>query len=144
MEGYDQLEQVLGLLLMLGVLLDVFLTVLYARMGTGFIGYQMAYLVWRLFLVVSKPYRRRRGAILSFCGPVILVVVVLVWAFALTFGAALIIQPELGTAIRVSNGLTATDFITALYASGGSMSIVVTSDFTPHTSAARLFYLFTS
>jgi hypothetical protein len=144
MEGYDQLEQLLGCLLMLGVLLDVFLTVLYARIGTGFISYKLAYLVWRLFLLLSKPFGRQRGQILSFCGPVILVLVLLAWAFLLTLGAALIIQPELGTAIRAGNGPTTTDFMTALFAGGSSMSIVGAADFTPQTSTARLFYLFTS
>jgi hypothetical protein len=53
-------------------------------------------------------------------------------------------HPELGTSILASNGKTSTDFVSALYAGGSSMSIVGASDFTPHSSTARLFYLFTS
>lgn len=140
----DWLEQTLGLLLLLFVLWDVFLTVLYARMGIGFISYQLARLIWRFFQWVSQPFSHYRGNILSFCGPTILVLLVLVWSFALTLGTALIIHPELGTSIRSSNGETPTDFITAMYAGGSSMSIVGASDFTPHTSLSRMFYLFTS
>jgi hypothetical protein len=144
MEGYDSLEQLLGLALMLAVLLDVFLTVLYARMGTGFLAYKLAYGVWRLFHVLSRASGRSRGVLLSFCGPVILVLIVLLWAFALTVSAGLIIHPELGTSIRASQGSTDTSFMTALFAGGSSMSIVGAGDFIPQTSTARLFYLFTS
>jgi hypothetical protein len=144
MEGYESLEQMLGILLMLSVLLDVFLTVLYARIGSGFLAHYFAYALWRLFLWATRSSGKQRGAILSYCGPLILVLVVLVWALTLSFGAALIIQPELGSAIRASSGPTATDFMTALYAGGSSMAIVGASDFSPHTSVSRLFFLFTS
>jgi hypothetical protein len=43
------LEQVLGAFLMLAILLDVFLTVLYARVGTGILSHKLARLTWRLF-----------------------------------------------------------------------------------------------
>jgi hypothetical protein len=59
-------------------------------------------------------------------------------------GAALIIHPELGSAIRSGNGSTSTDFMTALFAGGSSMSIVGAGDFSPQTGTARLFYLFTA
>ena len=144
MEGYDQVEQGLGLLLMLAILLDIFLTVLYARIGTGFFGHKLAYLLWGLFHLVSRPFGRQRGLILSFCGPVILVTGIVAWAFCLTLGAALIIHPELGSAIRSGSGTTSTDFMTALFAGGSSMSIVGAGDFSPQTGTARLFYLFTS
>src|SRR3954453_641790 len=86
----------------------------------------------------------RQGAVLSFCGPVILVLLVGVWALGLTLGAALIMHPELGTSIRATNGETPTDFIAAMYAGGTSMAIVGASDFTPHTSPTRLLFLFNS
>ena len=131
-------------LLILIILLDVLLTVLYARIGTGIVGSRVARLVWALFVKASKVFGSRRGAVLSICGPVILVLLVGVWAFGLTVGAALIIQPELGTSIRASKGETPTDFVTAMYAGGSSMAIVGASDFTPHTGATRLFFLFNS
>lgn len=137
-------EPVLGGLLILLVLLDVLLTVLYARMGTGIISIRLARLIWRLFYGLSKGVGRYRGAVLSFCGPAILVLLILVWAAALTCGTALILHPSLGTGVRVSNGETPTDFITALYAGGSSMAIVGSSDFMPQTAAFRMLYLFNS
>ena len=86
------LEQALGAFLMLSVLLDVFLTVLYARVGTGILSHKLARLTWRLFRLV--PAGRYRPMVLSFCGPAILVLLVLTWSVLLAFGAGLIIHPD--------------------------------------------------
>lgn len=139
-----RLEQALGILLILTILLDVFLTVLYARIGTSIIGSRVGRLVWASFVKASRLFGEHRGAALSFCGPVILVLLVVVWALGLTLGAALIMHPELGTSIRASNGETPTDFVAAMYAGGSSMAIVGASDFTPHTSSTRLLFLVNS
>lgn len=139
-----RVEQVLGLLLTLIILFDIFLTVLYARIGTSIIGSGLARLVWKAFVKASEPLGAKRGTVLSFCGPVILVLLVGIWAVGLTLGAGLIVHPELGTSIRASNGETPTDFITAMYAGGSSMAIVGASDFTPHTSLTRLLFLLNS
>ena len=139
-----RLEQGVGILLILIVLLDIFLTVLYARIGTSLIGSMLGRLVWVAFVKASKLAGPSRGAVLSFCGPVVLVLLVWVWAIGLTLGAALIMHPELGTSIRAANGETPSDFVTAMYAGGSSMSIVGASDFTPHTSATRLLFLLNS
>jgi hypothetical protein len=139
-----RLEQGLGILLILIILLDIFLTVLYARIGTSIIGSRIGRLVWAFFVEASSAFGSRRGTVLSICGPVILVLLVGVWALGLTLGAALIMHPELGTSIRATNGETPTDFVTAMYAGGTSMAIVGASDFTPHTSPTRLLFLFNS
>ncbi|HEX9962911.1 MAG TPA: hypothetical protein VGB00_18405, partial [Pyrinomonadaceae bacterium] len=138
------LEQALGGLLFLLILADIFLIVLYARMGSGIISNRLAHLIWRLFRLVSKPFGRRRGTILSFCGPFILIFLVIFWALTLTCGAALIIHPNLGSSVKSSSGETPTDFITALDAGGGSMSIIGASDFSPQSSGFRLLYLLNS
>ena len=39
-----------------------------------------------------------------------------------------------------SDGATPTDFITALYAAGGSIAVVGASDFAPKTGAFRLLF----
>jgi hypothetical protein len=140
----ERLEQGIGILLILLILLDMFLTVLYARIGTSIIGARLGRLVWASFVTASRAAGSRRGAVLSFCGPLILVLLVGLWAVGLTMGAALIMHPELGTSIRAANGETPTDFVTAMYAGGSSMAIVGASDFTPHTSTTRLLFLLNS
>ena len=61
-----------GALLIVLVLLDVFLTVLYARIGAGIFSHQLACWTWKLFRAISRPFPRWRDQALSFCGPVII------------------------------------------------------------------------
>ncbi|GJD65825.1 two pore domain potassium channel family protein [Methylobacterium frigidaeris] len=135
------LERASGALVMGIVLLDVFLTVLYARIGTGLIAERAAHLTWIAFRRAAGAADARRGVVLSFCGPMILLLYVLLWAGGLTLGAGLIIHPGLGTGVQAGSGPTPTDFLTALYAGGSSMAIVGASDFRPTTDAYRAVYL---
>lgn len=81
-------------------LIDVFVTVLYARARGGVIARSVSTLVWRSFRGVGKLVGRHAPDVLSLCGPAVLVMLLLGWALALTFGAALILWPELGRGIR--------------------------------------------
>jgi hypothetical protein len=138
------LERASGVLVMGIVILDVFLTVLYARIGTGLIAERAARLTWMAFRRAAAAAGTHRGVVLSFCGPVILLLYVLLWAIGLTLGAGLIIHPSLGTGVQASSGPTPTDILTALYAGGSSMAIVGASDFRPATDAYRVVYLVNS
>jgi hypothetical protein len=138
------LERVLGAALIFVILLDVFLTVLYARMGAGILSRRMARLMWRLFLFVSRFLGRWRTLALSFCGPAILVALLGMWVLALSLGAALIIHPALGSGIRISGGATPHDFMTALVAGGNAMSVVGSGEFSPRSGGYKLLYLFFS
>jgi hypothetical protein len=137
-------ETIIGAVLLAVVLVDIFLTVLYARVETSLFSSRVSHLVWRACRWLALATGRYRVAVLSACGPVILWVVLVVWVFGLTLGTALIIHPALGTDVTTSSGETPQDFFAALYAGGSSMTIVGASDFTPQTGAFRLFYLFMS
>ena len=141
---FHKLSPVIGGLLMALVLLDVFLTVLYARIGSGFLSHLVARLMWRIFRRVSTWMQRWRDPFLSFCGPCILVAIMVVWVSGLVVGSAMVIWPKLGTSIRTTGGATPTDFVAALYVAGDSMTTVGTSDLTPQTAPMRLFYMFNS
>ena len=138
------LEQVVGAALILLFLADIFLTVLYARAGTGCLAPYWNRAVWASLRASSRLFGSRRGAILSLAGPLIVVALVGFWALGLTVGAALIIRPELGTAIKPSSGGTPTDFITALLVAGNSLSIVGSGDYAPHTAGTRILFLINS
>ncbi|RWY83947.1 two pore domain potassium channel family protein [Rhizobium leguminosarum] len=137
-------EQIAGAGLMVLFLADIFLTILYARAGTGLLTPRWNRLIWALVSGVAGILGRRRPVALSFAGPVIVVALVGFWALGLTVGAALIIRPELGTGIRPSSGGTPTDFVTALLVAGNSLSIVGSGDYSPHTSATRILFLLNS
>lgn len=138
------IEQVVGALLMALVLLDAFLTVLYARVETGIISTRVARGTWLAVRALAKTMPSRRGKVLSFAGPIILVILVLVWGIGLSLGSAFILHAQMGTSIKASNGPTSTDFIPALFAGGSSISIVGAGNFEPTSGGIRLFYLFNS
>src|SRR5688500_8586261 len=109
MEGNETLcwlQQALGAIILLLVLLDIFLTILYARIGASLFSNRIAKLVWGLFLLISKPFGRRAGDVLTFFGPVIVITLLVFLSVGLTVGVALIIHRALGSAINTSNGDT--------------------------------------
>jgi hypothetical protein len=136
--------QVVGAALMLLFLADVFLTVLYARAGTGLLAPYWTRMMWTLLRSAAPLFGKRQGAALSLAGPLIVVLLIAFWALGVTVGAALLIQPELGSAIRPSSGDTPTDFVTALLVAGNSLSIVGGGDYSPHTTGTRLLFLMNS
>ena len=138
------LEQVVGAALMLLFLADIFLTVLYARAGTGLLAPYWNRAIWASLRAAAKLFGKRKGAALSLAGPLIVVLLIGFWAVGLTVGAALVIRPELGTAIRPSSGGTPTDLVTALLVAGNSLSIVGGGGESPHTTATRILFLVNS
>src|SRR5690349_17529429 len=137
----DTLEQVAGAIVMLVVLADVFLTVLYARLGRGILSGRVATAVWYVFRFVGRHRRDGAGKLLSFGGPTTVVLLVLTWAFGLTIGGALVMHPALGHAIQSPTGAIPTVFSEALLCSQNSLSIVTTGDCAPQTTAYRALFL---
>ena len=138
------IEQIAGAGVTVVTLLDIFLTVLYARAGTALFSHAVSRGVWLVFRIVSRPFGRNRGRVLSFCGPVILVALIFIWAAGLAVGSALIINPNLGGGIRASGGGTPRDFMSALYAGASSLSFVGSSDFKPQSAVFQALYMLNS
>lgn len=128
---------------MLLFLADIFLTVLYARAGTGLLAPYWNRFVFSLIRGVAGLLGQNRAA-LSFAGPLIVILLIAFWALGLTVAAAIMIQPELGGSIRPSSGSTPNDFVTALLVGGNSLSIVGGGDYSPHSTGTRLLYLLNS
>ena len=141
---FGWLEQVAGLCLLTLILVDIFVTVLYARAGTGLIAPHVERLFWRLMRRISTISTRRREHILSFGGPLLVVAVVAMWFVGLSVGAALVIHPALGSGVKATSGETPSTFIAALFAGGSSVSIVGSGGFEPYTDTFRLFYFLTA
>jgi hypothetical protein len=135
------LEPLAGGIVLAITLLDVFLTVLYARAGTGLLAPWLGRGVWRVFRGLSGG---RHAGILSYCGPVQLVALVLMWGVLLALGSGLVIHPALGNGVESSSGTTETDFVTAVFVGGSSMSIVGASDYGPTSPGYKLLFLFNS
>jgi hypothetical protein len=135
------LEALSGGALLLIVLLDVFLTILYARLESSFLAMHVARVTARAFVRISWWLGARRARFVSLCGPTALVVVVALWFSLLTFGSALIVHPALTREIRNPTLQGGTDFFTALYVAGVSLSIVGSSGYEPTTPGYRLLFL---
>lgn len=146
------LEQIVGLVLVLAVMADVFLTVLYARVGrqgfarfgTGVISERVATYVWRAFRWMGTRGGRVNDDLLSFAAPVIVVLFLAVWVAMLTIGSAMFLHPALGTDIRANTGRTPTDFFTAFLVAGGNISTMGPMGYTPRTWLYRVVYVINS
>lgn len=119
-------------------LLDIFLTVLYARSGAGFMAPVLAKGVWYLFRELSRLLGERASAFLSFAGPLILILIAAGWLLLLVFGFAFLYWPELGSGLTKSVGPTPTDFVTALYYSGFCLTTLGIGDIAPTSGGIRL------
>ena len=141
-------EPVVGSVLYLVVLVDLLLTVLYARLGghgvarlgAGFIANLIGRTVRRVLLVTGHAIGKR-DAVLSFCGPLTLILLPFAWTWLLTIASALLIHPQLGESVVAQQGASVTDFITALYAAGTSLAITGSSEYIPANDAMRFLYL---
>lgn len=136
------LEQTFGAIISLSILLDVFLTVLYARMGYSIFADHLARYLWKTICWASRPFGKYRSLALSFGGPVIVVVVVAFWVCALIVGQALIFHPALGTAVTASVGPTPRGFVVAIFAAGSSIVMPGAGTMQPNDSVFRIMYLF--
>lgn len=139
------LEETIGTLLMIAALLDVFLTVLYARIGTsgvarfgtGVISAKVSEHTWAAFRALAPRFGRYRADFLSFAGSVIVVLYIVIWVWMILLGSAMIVHPHLGTSITATQGATPTSFAAALYVAGGALSTAGYTGLAPRTDAFR-------
>lgn len=143
-----RLETGLGAALMAAALLDLFITVLYARIGGGRDGRLgmgggrlVAQAVWRLACALDARLPGRGAVALSAAAPVMLVAIIAMWAGGLTIGAALVVHPSLGHGLAPAAGPVSTDFVTALYVAESSLSLLSATDVLPQTTGLRLFFM---
>ncbi|PSN13649.1 Ion transport 2 domain protein [filamentous cyanobacterium CCT1] len=136
--------QLIGVGLVLVSLADIFLTVLHPRSESSLLSMLVARAVWCLFRVVAQGLPKQRDRILSYGGSTIIVTVIGVWVLLLLIGFALVIWPGLGTAIQTSQGETPTDFGTALYYTGFSLTTLGTGDLVPKTDSHRFLMVLQS
>lgn len=133
------LSTVAGALLVVVVLLDVFYTVLFPASGRGPVRKPLTAAVWQGFRVLGDiaPSSRRRD-VLTYAGPVQVLLTMLVWGVLLLLGWALIYLPALGGPIHAASGPTDTGFVTALYYSGFTLTTLGTGDVIADSDPYRL------
>lgn len=135
------LAQVVGTGLVLLAMIDIYLTVLYPRGGKGVLSVPLSRGLWRIFRLSGRIKSKNRDRLLSYIGPTLLVATVALWVSLLIVGFAFIVLPALGSEIQMETGATRTDFVTALYYSGYSLTTLGTGELTPKTSTYRLLMI---
>jgi hypothetical protein len=138
------LEQLVGAVLIAVVLADVFLNVLYARAGIAILSRPLAHGVRWSFVTAARFSGSERTRVLSFCGPAIVVGLLVTWVALMLLGAAMVIHPLLGGAIRAGTGPTSRSFTDAIYIAAGVISSAGAGTVSPYTPLSRLFIAFCS
>lgn len=133
----DWLVYLLGVGIITVTLADVFMTVLFPRSSNRTLSRLLSKGTWRLFCGASKLPVVGSG-VLSYCGSAILIVIVVFWVCALTLGFAVLVWPTLGSGIQSSQGDTPTDFATALYYSGYTITTLGIGDLVPTSTWWRM------
>lgn len=134
--------QVVGAVLILLALLDIYLTVLHPRIESSLLSAKIAKGTWYCFRCIAQIFPKQRNQFLTYSGSTTIITIVVAWVLLLVIGFALIVWTGLGTAIQASQGQTPTDFATALYYSGYSLTTLGTGDLVPKTSTYRLLMFF--
>lgn len=136
------LEQTVGVALVAVALADIFLNVLYARAGIAILSRPLAHGVRALFMGLARISGRGHARVLSFCGPAIVVTLIVVWLAVLVVGMAMLIHPGLSDGgIRPLIPRAGADFVTALNLAGGQMASVGPGPFAPDTAGYKLIFL---
>ncbi|TVQ07076.1 MAG: two pore domain potassium channel family protein [Leptolyngbya sp. DLM2.Bin27] len=138
------LLQLIGTGLVSIALADIFLTVLHPRSESNLLSIPVARMLWHVFRWLAQGSPKRHDRILSYGGPTIMVTLIGVWVLLMLIGFALIVWPGLGTGIQAEQGVTPTDFATALYYAGFALGTLGTGDLVPQTTPYRLLIVLKS
>src|SRR5579864_579760 len=132
------LALVAGSILVFAILLDAFETIVLPRRVTRSFRFTALFyrFTWRPWAAMARLVRapRRRESYLSYFGPLSLIVLLALWAFALIVGFALL-QYGAGTRVHAASG--STGFGAVMYFSGSTFFTLGLGDVVPLSGASR-------
>jgi hypothetical protein len=142
----DLLAIAAGVLVLGMVGIDVFSTVLHPWGKSGRLGRWVVHAVWRAALHASRPLRKpRRHRLLSLVGPLLIPLVVGLWALLAVVGFALLYLPAMPAGTARWEGLPpAVAFIDAFYLSGYTFFTLGFGDIVPTGTGIRLLTILQS
>jgi hypothetical protein len=128
-----------GVLLLLLVAVDVYVTILDDRPRVGPLGDTLNRLAWRAALTVARRVSRtHRHRLLNLVGPLLMPSLIATYLVLLTFGFGLIYYPRLPTLFRISQDFGTPGFWDAIYFSGMTLTTAGFGDITPQARTMRL------
>ena len=132
------LALVVGSILVFAILLDAFETIVLPRRVTRSFRFTALFyrFTWRPWAAMARFVRapRRRESYLSYFGPLSLIVLLALWAFALIVGFALL-QYGAGAQVHATSG--STGFGAVMYFSGSTFFTLGLGDVVPLSGASR-------
>jgi len=131
------LETAAGILLIAIALIDLFVTALLVRGRFSLLSPFVTRAIWWLFRRLDAGLGLG-GRLMVLAGPILLVLIVLLWALLLMTGFALIYLPMLGHGIGAAAGRVDPSFWTALYFSGYDFATLGLGDVVPLSDTARM------
>lgn len=130
---------VVGGLLVLLALVDIFYSVLFPSSGRGPLRKPVTRMVWRSFRAATRMVpARRRQRLLTYSGPVVITATMLAWGAVLVIGWALIAQPALGRGITDSAGPTHRGWAAAFYYSASVLTTLGPGTLGPTSAVYRM------
>lgn len=120
-----------GGLLVVGAVLDVYLTVLSVTRTMGPLSWLVVRTTWAGFRGLRRLLRSQ--GVLGHAGPTMLVLLVMTWIGLMLFGFALIHWRALGAGVEATSPPTGHSFGTALYYSGYTVTTLGLGDLVPRT-----------
>lgn len=128
----------LGLLLLLLVVYDVYATILHARARGGPVSETLNRGVWHIARRIAfRLTRQRRHRFLNAIGPLLLPALIILSILLLVTGFALIYYPHMPHEFVTATGAEASRWFESLYLSGVTLTTVGYGDITPRTTAMR-------
>jgi hypothetical protein len=128
-----------GVLLLLLVAADVYVTILDDRPRVGPLGDSLNRTAWRVGITVARRVSRtRRHRFLNLIGPLLLPSLIILYLVFLSFGFGLIYYPRIPALFKVSQSFGEPGFWDAIYFSGMTLTTAGFGDITPHTRAMRI------
>lgn len=128
-----------GVVLLLLVAADVYVTILDDRPRVGALGDTLNQSVWRIALSIARRVSRtHRHRLLNLVGPLLMPALIIVYITLLTFGFGLIYFPRLTTLFKVSESFGTPGFWDAIYFSGMTLTTAGFGDITPQARTMRL------
>jgi len=137
--GIRALAIIVGAFIVITVLWDGFETIIFPRrvtrkMRLTRLFYHYTWLIWAQ-LVNLLSSRKRSETLLSFYGPLSLIFLLIIWAWALVFGFGLLQWAAGPPRLPAETGMS---FWAYFYFSGTNFFTLGLGDITPHTTAARI------
>src|ERR1051325_3941275 len=128
-----------GVLLLLLVLVDVYLTILDDRPRVGPLGDTLNRGSWRGGLTVARRLSRtRRHRLLNLIRPTLAPALVVVYLALLTFGFGFIYHPRINTSFKLAEDFGKPTYWDAVYFSGMTLTTAGYGDITPEARSMRL------